>query len=68
MSLDILILYKVELRSCFKIIKLDFSMGYVCYKVPIFRVTLGDQTPITPGSGEVIAPIQTGSGALHMLS
>ena len=25
----------VALRSCFKIIKLDFSVGYVFYKVPI---------------------------------
>jgi len=26
---------KENVRSCFKIIKLDFSVGYVFYKVPI---------------------------------
>ncbi|PON12814.1 hypothetical protein C2W62_37635, partial [Candidatus Entotheonella serta] len=41
------------LRSCFKIIRIGFSMRYVPYKVPICGGNQNSQTRITPGFGDV---------------
>ena len=56
------------LRSCFKIIRIGFSMRYVPYKVPICGGNQNSQTRITPGFGDVAAPVQTGSDALHVVT
>ncbi len=56
------------MRSCFKIFRIGFSMRYVPYKVPICGGNQNSQTPITPGFGDVAAPVQTGSDALHVVT
>ncbi|PON11214.1 hypothetical protein C2W62_46010 [Candidatus Entotheonella serta] len=55
-------------RSCFKIIRIGFSMRYVPYKVPVCGGNQNSQTRITPGFGDVAAPVQTGSDALHVVT
>ena len=57
-----------RIRSCFKIIRIGFSMRYVPYKVPICGGNQNSQTRITPGFGDVAAPVQTGSDALHVVT